>query len=178
MKSITYIKIFFAAFLLSSCKNDPELPPISMEGKNTFGCKVNGSVFLPFGSITSGGSLTSSIIYENDTATLKIFTFNVRTSQGINIELFDTQEIKENTDYLLQNDKFWIEYNQGSDLGNFCRYDNISSGFLRIINFDKSKGILAGTFQFTSESSQANCKEIKLITEGRFDLNIELYYKN
>lgn len=46
--------IFFVTFVLSSCNKDPyqngipELPPITMEGKNTLGFLLDGKVWVPY----------------------------------------------------------------------------------------------------------------------------------
>ena len=38
--------IILCALFYSACNEDEdELPPVTMEGKNTFGCLVNGKVF-------------------------------------------------------------------------------------------------------------------------------------
>ena len=33
----------------------PELLPITMEGKNTFGCKINEEIWIPFAKIQVSG---------------------------------------------------------------------------------------------------------------------------
>jgi hypothetical protein len=50
--NFSVILIVVTSSLLASCellniKPKPKLPPITSEGKNTFGCRVNGKVWLP-----------------------------------------------------------------------------------------------------------------------------------
>ena len=52
MKKLIYSLIILSVLLFVSCSNDnygtnDNLPQITNLGKNTFGCKINGEVFLP-----------------------------------------------------------------------------------------------------------------------------------
>ncbi|MCW3074373.1 MAG: hypothetical protein JWP69_1442 [Flaviaesturariibacter sp.] len=54
-----YVLIAVASLMLTSvsCKKDKDndkLPPITQNGANTFGCLVNGKVWLPKGYSTNG----------------------------------------------------------------------------------------------------------------------------
>ena len=58
MKKLTLILLFTIPLLALKCNNDPEpndpidqLPPITQTGENTFGCLVDGEVWLPKGSL-------------------------------------------------------------------------------------------------------------------------------
>ena len=56
------------ALLLTACactKNSksPQLPPITQEGKNTFGCKINGEIFNPLSTFKISGRRISANYY-------------------------------------------------------------------------------------------------------------------
>jgi len=72
MKTRNFINLILL-LLLASCdgckKEDPKpltelekLPPATQEGKNTFGCLVNGKAFLPETSIDAGAVYQSGIL--------------------------------------------------------------------------------------------------------------------
>jgi len=51
-KAQFYISLLFLVAILSSCKDEPiqpidTLPPATNEGKNTFGCLIDGEAFIP-----------------------------------------------------------------------------------------------------------------------------------
>ena len=48
MKKLIKISLALLAILLSACERDipTTLPPATQEGKNTFGCYINGELFL------------------------------------------------------------------------------------------------------------------------------------
>ena len=51
--------------LFNSCKKDP-LPKPTSEGLNTFGCKINGEVWIPTGTSGPGGTKTTLAILKQD----------------------------------------------------------------------------------------------------------------
>ena len=67
MKRIRYIAIYGVLIIgLMGCKkevadpgssNPNVLPPLTHEGKNTFGCKVNGEVWVAYAPFTVGGAV-------------------------------------------------------------------------------------------------------------------------
>ena len=78
MKSIIFSILLLASILqFSGCGLLPtpkeELPPITQEGKNTFGCLVNGKVWLP-----KGYDGTSNLDLSNDPG-FNSGTFDLRT---------------------------------------------------------------------------------------------------
>src|SRR5262245_14741740 len=51
MKFFIYLKLLAVILFFVSCKKelDDNLPQLTFEGKNTFGCRVNGECWLPEG---------------------------------------------------------------------------------------------------------------------------------
>ncbi|MBD3748438.1 MAG: hypothetical protein IE931_02980 [Sphingobacteriales bacterium] len=78
--SLLLLAFSFLLFSGMKCKKDQTgidaLPPATQEGKETFGCLVNGEAFTPKGSNLGGSTLSSFYQYLN-TTTAKGFYFNV-----------------------------------------------------------------------------------------------------
>lgn len=164
--------LFAATLALSiSCdqsvsNNDPELPPITMEGNNTFGCMLNGKVWLPIRDM-SGGGILAELQTAIDTLGIIISADNARDDNGFTLSVFDSPTIKIGEPYDLTNPDFFVRffwYNEATT----CYFDEIESGIAIFSRFDMTAGIVAGTFQFRAHS--LNCNDRVVVTEGRFDL--------
>lgn len=174
----------YAALLLltqcSKCKDTPrpkteedKLPPITQEGKNTFGCLINGQAYTPQGY---NGTSNFAVIYDTGFmgGSLDVRTYRYPGQQpnksqhlvlgGINIRQVGTYRI--GTNYGTR-----VFFTDDYRTGNCGDYDsnesNISStGELVITRLDAQAGIIAGTFSATL--AQTGCDTVK-ITQGRFD---------
>ena len=155
---------------------EPELPPITTEGKNTFGCKVDGEIWIPRTHWASGFSgvhtLTSS--YNSNTGS---FLINAKKKHdGINQSMALSANLKNyGNQILLPSESAGGVY---SDISKSCSFetDTVHTGEINILKHDTANGIVAGTFSFTAilHDGKDECKEIVEVTEGRFDVN----YKN
>ena len=161
--------IFFCSCEKNSTPNPmPQLPPITMDGKNTFGCKVNGDIFLPykpFGDLTTGPIL--NFYY---TAAKELY-IAARANQITYFESVKVYAICPDTGI------FNIVIKPGDDVfysnksGEYHDYelsDSNSYNLIRILKLDTLKYIIAGTFQFTGYDPIK--KDSVYITEGRFDI--------
>lgn len=167
--------IFIIGFL--SCKNNDvkptELPPITSEGKGTFGCRINGEIFLPTGF---KGDL------DQEYYTWKISpefygTFVVtawRSGENGNLEVCKFSHPK-----ILKTGTFYMEYinNDTSGLGNCIignkHYSMINSnkgnGKINIHRYDTIARIISGTFDFWT-CNDKNVNDTAFVTDGRFDV--------
>ncbi|MFZ5972133.1 MAG: hypothetical protein ACOYXA_11120 [Bacteroidota bacterium] len=155
-----------ALFLLAHCdSNTPvpkaeleKLPPATQEGKNTFGCLVNGEAMV----VNSITKLTA--IYQQGIFQIGAVSNSPRYSLGIAI-IEDGFTISTG-DYPLDRPPFFIS--RFSE--NPCVYlpENTINGKLTITLFDKSRFVVSGLFEFSTVAN--TCDTIK-ITNGRFDLN-------
>ncbi|TGE21261.1 hypothetical protein E5K00_13280 [Hymenobacter aquaticus] len=172
----------YAALLLltqcSKCKQDdpsPEsqLPPATQTGANTFGCLVNGQVYLPSGN---NGTANYAVLYEPgfQGGTLQIYTYRypepkvAKTQEvslgGINIDHIGAYELGLNKDVgasFIDDHKLRPCNEYRSDQSTVY-----SRGSLTITRLDLTAGIISGTFAFTL--AQPGCDTIK-VTQGRFD---------
>ena len=170
--------LFLLLVILFGCKDikkdfEPKLPEATQEGKNTFGCLINGELFLPKGGF-SLPSLTAT--YYNG----GVFTINaVNADNGtdkkyIEIGSLDTTITKIGSYPLgLKGAKIFVgEYFRE---GNGCEMetDSINTGMLTITKYmpppkgSSKQGIISGTFYFTVKKNK--CPDIN-ITDGRFDI--------
>jgi hypothetical protein len=144
-----------------------QLPPATQEGKNTFGCLVNGVVWLPKGN---NGSSKLDLSYDPNFlfGTLNLYAYRLDDKTDQWIALF-SDSLKSTGIYPFTNPSrqsgFFI------DAG--CEYlndpDVTHTGSLTITRFDLSQSIISGTFEFTV--TKANCPIIE-VTHGRFDMRI------
>jgi hypothetical protein len=163
-------------FTFSQCKKnkteEPQLPPETTIGAMTFGCKVNGKVFVPK---DGNGRPGLFVQYVNLGAGvgggwhLNIPAYNYSTKRGVSIE----------TDSLLLLEGMTYEFNTTIGTANAFYRENIPNGVnvyqklgsdlgsLTIKKHDQVQRILSGTFSFVGTDGNG----IKVnITEGRFDI--------
>ena len=161
---------------LGQCKKkDPDplsqLPPATQTGANTFGCLVNGQLYLPGGN---NGTSNYAVLYESGPrgANLNILTYRVKDkgrqyinlscgpitqAQRFSLDIPVTEGTASYTDTSLPNSCSSYEGNQPPDY---------RKGHLTITKLDLNAGIISGTFDFTL--AQPGCDTIK-VTQGRFD---------
>lgn len=172
--------LLFVCLSASKCKKDKtpgnpvdQLPPETQIGANTFGCLVDGKVFLPKGTPFGSPSLKCAYQYL-DNGSSKGFYFQLSASHT-----YSTQNIKSiaiGTENLeLVEDTFVLEdaFQDGrafglyseSGTGNYTQKK--LPGRLVITKFDEINQVVSGTFWF---SVVVNPGDTIKITEGRFDM--------
>ena len=162
------LRCFFA-----SCKKEKEdtLPPATQIGAGTFGCKINGKVYIPKGS-SGTGAPNPKVQYDVDLngqpyLSIKTFQFPTTISSGI----FVGFQFLQNTGmYSLKNSFSFL-------LGTPSTYDNcgsisndpntFSDGGGMVTRLDIPSRIISGTFDFKYKTLQ--CDTV-FVTEGRFDI--------
>ena len=178
MKTRTLLLIILA-FVLSSLdcrKNKPlpsnVLPEATHEGKNTFGCKVDGKIWIPFSKCTW-------------TNTCREFLVHIGVNDSVQLPLPVRMSFHRNRDGYVTSFNFATQWNQPgiSTVGiktadslkisydtpwgsEYTLHDWRPSGFrFEITHLDTAKRIIAGTFEGTLYNTDDSVK----ITEGRFD---------
>ena len=171
------LAVFYALLLGASCdkvnnvKKD-ELPPITTEGKNTFGCKVNGKVFRNFGGNFNVQDLDVDYHIQLGLFSLMVLQrsqTNTGNTEFRSIDLFTV--FTEEGEHLIRNGGFH------SNTHPFCRddiegfeLDTTLPAILNILRLDNQEFIIAGTFEFTLVNPHCPGDTIR-ITEGRFDVD-------
>ena len=163
----------------SSCKDGPgpnaQLPPATQEGKNTFGCRVNGQVFTPNGSV---GLNDNFVVSYEPSATLG-GNFNMQAFRYVNGSKetiqFSAGPIFQARTYSLDlgsNDGSVNYFNRAlpNPCDRYYSYDmSYRQGSLTLTRLDEQAGIIAGTFEVTI--AKPGCDTIR-ITDGRFDYKL------
>ena len=169
MRPEILISFLLALTVFMGCKKDPQplselekLPAATQEGKNTFGCLVDGKAWV------TKSSIDATAFYQMGILSISAGVVNKDFYQGIQLNLFE--EDLQTIEYLLnigKNDALL------SDLRYKCRYNTTPAfgGSININHFDQSVGkwIISGTFEFEAYSEE--CQKTVKVTDGRFDLN-------
>ena len=175
MKTISII-LFCATLLATSCKKDddePENPVDSLPletqvGAQTFGCLVDGEVFLPK---TFGQNILNAFNQNIGGKFTLVISASNNENTDINIQGLNLDSVEEGTYDLTNqgNGNYNIIHIVVSEDNRFILETNSSNpGQLIISRHDKQNFILSGTFEYSLIDDEGN--EIK-VTDGRFDVN-------
>jgi len=169
LKKLLPTLLVIALFACESCdlfgsepKSELEkLPPATMEGKNTFGCLVNGKAWV---TRTSTDVLA---FYQSGVFQISAGIEETNRDQGITIVVHNG--LTQGDPYDLSDDPDRQSRYGGTLPHNLCFYDdeNTLSGNLTITRLDQINLVVSGLFEFTTVV--AGCDTIK-ITNGRFDV--------
>lgn len=156
---------------------DKELPTITTEGKNTFGCLKNGEVwtpYLPLGLFPPGAPRLTASYYKIGGG-LEICAQRVISDKNVKnwLCLYSDSIFGEGNFKLIANlplynvDKTYFEDNVNNKI-----YSLVSSSDskLEIIHFDTINHIVSGTFNMVLVDSLA--LDSIFITQGRFDVKL------
>jgi hypothetical protein len=172
MKIPTFIFLAALMIVCSSCEllfpktEEPKtelekLPPITQEGKNTFGCLVNGKALFNTNSmqlhaIYQGGGLQFGSGREDNSI-----------DRDVNFVLLDP--IYTDQEYSLTNLPFYRAMFRSTAGLNACwyEYDDTFEGKLTFSKIDRINYIISGTFEFSTVTQ--GCDTIR-ISDGRFDM--------
>ncbi|MBB6613014.1 hypothetical protein H7F15_18380 [Pontibacter sp. Tf4] len=170
---IVFLSFVFLSF--SSCKKDDAnpkevLPAATMEGKNTFGAKVNGKVWLPKGR-TSFFQPNLDVLFDTgfEGGSISIRAYRVEENPDSHefMVIFMTQ-VDGTGSYNLGNPQAGSVLFEREE----CVYEGNEGevdGTLEITKLDLQNGIIAGKFDFTI--THPSCGTVR-VTEGRFDKKI------
>ncbi len=184
MKAILMILLWLPLAVGCKKKNpEPQLPPATQEGKNTFGCLVNGKVWLPEGR-TSTFSSNLSILYEPPS--FKGGGTSIEANRYRKGEIDQTLALGVDSVAKYGTGSYRLQcvinppYPTGG-VGNFqdhirgceyyCNRDGtvLLEGNCKLTKLDLANKIVSGTFAFTL--AKLGCDTIK-ITDGRFDMKL------
>ena len=165
--------------LCSSCKkNKPvnpidQLPPETQTGANTFGCLVDGKVFLPKGDPFGGPikkaqyqfvngkqgfGISGSLSDGNESKLVGIIGDSITITMGtFNLTSLNLGKFRGGYSYMNLTMASPMQYET----------NEINRGELRITKFDTVNQIVSGTFWFDAKNSSGLIVQVR---EGRFDL--------
>lgn len=187
----------FTALTAGSCKKvevkpctDPvcQLPPITHEGKNTFGCLVDGK---PWTANTSDAFLTAPPLkpiyagFPTNNGTIFLFLQANRRNkkEGIasDIDLYIENAVGTGTYLFNNNDAIGFPntsrasksvglFKISDDYSYPYQTDSIHTGEVIITRYDITNKIYSGTFYFTAQNIHND--SVVHITDGRFDIKL------
>ena len=176
MKRIFLLYLSVATLLVSCKKEVTELPPATQTGANTFGAKVNGSLWVPqgFGPFPANDILEARFIANQD---LFINARNFSSSPNeTEFEIF-LKGVTGPGEYILNatsnyptlavNYAYYVKrnINPQNEWMTSAQY----TGSVNITKVDTINRFVSGTFQFTAINLY-NAPELVTVTEGRFDV--------
>ena len=166
------------ALLATSCKkksspepnDDPELPPKTQTGADTFGCRINGVPWIPKGIPFSVSRLVASYDSNFLNGTLNITARRRLSTSSETIILF-SDSLKTIGTYPLT-----IPKKQGAE---YINWDNGNCSFhardiyervgtMTLTKLDIRNNIVSGTFEFTLKRPECTITA----TNGRFDIKL------
>ncbi len=171
------LQILFLLFmsgceLFKSADKTDQLPPATQEGKNTFGCLVNGKVWLPKGN---NGTANLDASYDPNFQGASIFdlsAYKINTDIDRQYFYLFATNVTTGGSYDLSSVQLGtITFDYSYESSTDCNYNRDSvvfrTGTLTISKFDLGQGIISG--KFLGVLARPNCDTLK-ITEGRFDM--------
>ncbi len=170
------------ALSVTACKKKPsenpidDLPPITQEGKNTFGCLINGKLFLP-GKKVGGLANILSCNYGHDPVfnySFHLSAYNDRTQpyrsvyfNSKNKPLSVGEHDLGSTDIDSEISVQYVEWPYGKDAKTY-KIDPAEKGKLKITKLDLANRIITGIFSFNATNQFGEKVEVR---EGRFDMH-------
>ncbi len=169
----------FALFLFGACKKDvDELPPATQTGANTFGAKVDGTLWIPqgFGAFPANDILearftgpASIIINARNFAkspTETEFEIYIANITGPGTYAFNTDVVRASatTSYAYYVKREFTPQNEWIT-------SSTNTGSVTITKLDVVNNIVSGTFQFNALNIYNAPQPISVI-EGRFDIKL------
>jgi hypothetical protein len=143
------------------------LPPYTETGANTFGCLVDGKLFLPKKKfLSSFTKLQCNYNLMDNKYSFVLSAANEYDYTGVSIYC---------PDFILKNDTvFHYSYIRGkiSWLSSKFQTLDTSAGDFYVKHFDPINGIISGTFWFNAVDTSTN--KVVHITDGRFDVHLGL----
>ena len=174
---LIWCPIILLCFCFAECKKSSnpadQLPHATQTGANTFGCLVNGKVFVPQSNCFFLCSPPLEFYFDNSNGgQFGVKAENENLKETITFGL-DTCNIAKRYSYYI-NPNYPVRFsftpsNGICDLSTRLDTQVIANGFVDITRFDLLNGVISGTFEFTL--SKSGC-ETKNITNGRFDAKL------
>ncbi|WP_423130250.1 hypothetical protein [Gaoshiqia sp. Z1-71] len=167
---INYMILLLCSFLFAagSCEKDkePQLPPITQTGAGTFGCLIDGQIWVAGSDFFGKHTGANNTSYEDERWVIfapgSLYDMNIEICKESMIDGFavldGTRETSCSNGVLFQ----------GLDYEQFWTVDG-NTGTINITKFDPDAKIISGTFAFDAVNSEGVKKEIR---DGRFDIKI------
>jgi hypothetical protein len=167
---IIYIFFLFVLLLTGSCKKEPlepQLPPLTQEGKNILACKINGEIFIAEGKIDWNTFTPRGVNYQFTSDSM--INISAKEDEPFEANLSIEFIYQPNINNYTLNHQYrytdWINKNVENYIFADSDFytDSINTGIVNIAYFKNN--IIAGTFEFDAIDTRG---EVVHVTEGRF----------
>lgn len=140
---------------------DTCLPPITQQGYNFFGCKINGKNWTPKDGFMQPGLRADMFNFR-----ITVIAYNSKIGDGLS---FSLMPVKDSILVVFPKDSLFISTaTYGTDdLQKFYDTEYLQTGYIHFTRVDYQQGIFSGTFAFDLYNNNGDTLHI---TEGRFDL--------
>ncbi len=177
--SFVFCFILISATLVSCKKEVSELPPITQSGANTFGCKVDGALWVPagFGIIPTAAQLEARIVGNELHINARNFASSPTESE---FEIF-IKDLSGTGNYILntlpgspvnQENNYAYYVHRKVNPDNEWVTTSPYTGTLTISKIDTVNHFVSGTFAFQA-INMYNAPQPINVTEGRFDVKTQ-----
>ncbi|HEV3222728.1 MAG TPA: hypothetical protein VGZ90_07610 [Puia sp.] len=153
------------------------LPPMTQDGKNTFGCMVNGEVWIPY----SQCGLINFLTHCEELQSV-VTPFDTTSKLPLEVDLFASRKIGQGsfTSFIIRtrilktgkfDSSFIVIYTRDS-ISYYLQYPiSHVSNAITVTKLDTVNKIVSGTFYFTLyNSSYGFTSDSLVVTDGRFDV--------
>ncbi len=180
MKQMNFpLLLLIALFSLNAgCKKEnsaDSLPPITQTGANSFGCLINGNVFVPKGYVPTYYNyrlIVDPTFYDGN---FELSVYMVKSDSVIRITIV-SDSLRGTGNYPLSDfGKFHILFSKfnKSMTHQYCECEGNAiynrSGYLKITRYDLQNRIFSGEFEATIYNPACGYGNPIRITQGRFD---------
>ena len=165
----------------STLPSKTELPPITQTGAGTFGCLVNGELWLPNGIDIQGGKPRIQL-YVDPSFQEGVFYVTGHQFKDLKSAItIGSAKCKSVGTYSLvtnPNNYNAVDYYKKVNGGFQCELqsngtpDTYQRGSIIVTRYDLVAGIFSGTFEFTLYSPTSYCGDTLRVTNGRFDVKL------
>lgn len=175
IKHTLFLLLISSLLFNSKCKKqntEPQLPPETTTGAMTFGCKIDGKVFIPKDGGGLSGLKTEYLFLGNGPGGgwfLNIGAANRIDNPRRNIGIeTDSLLLIEGNSYELKKMKGFAYAHHLFDIISY-QMKSDDTGILIITKHNQIQRILSGRFSFTATNVYDQNQKVN-ITEGRFDI--------
>ncbi len=179
IRMLGWLVIF--TFSITACKKPPvetendalELPPKTQEGKHTFGCRLDGEVFVAgLDNANPLGTIPIAVVYTESSKSLILGGKRERDNGAT--ERVSIRTIIENgpgTYPMSFSTDEYIGYGGVGDIiGCGFYHDLENKGSVTITHLDTIKNTVSGTFAMELINPDCSEKQTMSVTDGRFDV--------
>ena len=183
LKDIMHLTVFSSILFigLTSCKKDPPvinqptaptLPALTHTGANTFGCYIDGELFVANDgeSVWSIPAVSGSFDEETRELTIQGTRYSGDNIREFIVLLSDIIDNKGQYKFKTYEGDVVGYRNHGGDNCDY-NYNPMIDEYISITYLNETKNIISGTFSMTLINKDCPTKTTLKITDGRFDFH-------